>query len=76
MRPIVDGLKEQFDADMEFVYLNAGAGEGEEIFDHLSLSGHPAYVVFSADQQETFRALGPVDETVLRAAITDQMPSS
>ena len=76
MRPIVDGLKEQFDADMEFVYLNAGVGEGEEIFDHLSLSGHPAYVVFSADQQETFRALGPVDETVLRAAITDQMPSS
>jgi len=76
MRPIVDGLKEQFDADIEFVYVNAGAGKGEALFDHLSLSGHPAFVVFSADHQETFRALGPVEEPVLRAAIEEQAPSS
>jgi hypothetical protein len=76
MRPIVNGLKEQFDADVEFVYINAGAGEGKEIFDHLSLGGHPAFVVFSTDQQETFRAFGPVGETELRAAIRAQMPQS
>ena len=76
MRPIVDGLKEQYEDDVEFVYLNAEAEDGKMTFEDLSLNGHPSYVVFSVDQRETFRALGPVDETMLREAILDQMPSS
>ena len=75
MRPIVDGLEQQFGEDVAFVYLNAREGEGEVIFDHLTLPGHPAVVLFSTDRHETFRALGPVEEVILREAILAQLPT-
>lgn len=76
MRPIVDGLKEQYQSDVEFVYVNAGEDEGREAFNSLALSGHPSYVMFSVDKQETYRGLGPLDESVLREAIVAQIPGS
>lgn len=72
MRPIVNGLEEQFGDRMAFVYTNA-ATDGQEAFEALSLPGHPSYVIFNADNEEVYRTFGVVEEAQLRSAITDQL---
>ncbi|MBL8156688.1 MAG: hypothetical protein JNM70_21095 [Anaerolineae bacterium] len=70
MRPIVDGLQEQYGGRVSFVYLNAfDAGEGEAAFGALSLLGHPSYVIFTPEGVERFRKVGAVDESVLVEAL-------
>lgn len=70
MRPIVDGLQEQYDGKVSFVYLNAFDGaEGEAAFRALSLLGHPSYVIFTADGVERFRKVGAVAESALVEAL-------
>lgn len=70
MRPIVDGLREEFGDAIAFVYLNAAdSGEGQRAFQTLRLPGHPGFVVFSADGVEMDRAFGIVSADRLRAAL-------
>lgn len=70
MRPIVDGLKSEFEASVAFVYLDAqDTGEGQAAFASLALPGHPSYVVFDAGGVERYRAFGVVEAAVLRRAI-------
>lgn len=68
MLPIVNGLEEQFSTEMHFVYLNANT-DGAGAFEALSLRGHPATVIFDAQGEEQFRALGVQEEAALRSAI-------
>lgn len=70
MRPIVDGLQARYSDRMTFVYMNArDGGQGEAVFDALSLRGHPGYVIFDSTGKEVYRQLGQVDEQVLVTAI-------
>lgn len=57
MQPIVNRLEEQYTNRIHFVQLNATT-DGAESYDVLGLRGHPAYLIFSADGEEIFRALG------------------
>lgn len=70
MQPIVDGLEEQYGAEITFVYLNAADDDvGQSAFESLGLPGHPSYVIFSVDGTEQYRAFGLVDEAQLAQAI-------
>lgn len=70
MQPIVNGLEDEYSDDITFVYLNANT-DGAEVYEGLSLRGHPAYVIFLSDGTETFRTLGYQDEQILEQAIQD-----
>ena len=66
MQPIVNGLQEKYDEQVTFVSFNAMDGaEGEAIFRHLGLRGHPAILIYTTDEEEIFRQLGAVDEEIL-----------
>ncbi len=70
MTPIVNGLESSYNAQIEFVSLNAFV-EGEAIFASLALPGHPSFVLFDAAGQETFRAFGIVGMGQLEREILD-----
>ena len=72
MQPIVNGLEEQYNQDMKFIYLNANT-DGVFIYGELGLRGHPAYVIFLPDGTETFRTLGYQDEAILINGIEETL---
>jgi len=70
MRPIVDGLKNEYGDRVAFVYLNAAdRAQGQAVFEKLALPGHPGSVVYTMDGRETYRGFGVVDESLLREKI-------
>lgn len=72
MRPIVDGLQEEYDGQITFAYLNAKDGEsGQAIFESLNLPGHPSYVIFTPDGTEQYRSFGIVEDVTLIDAIDE-----
>ncbi len=73
MQPIVNGLEEQYSNQIRFVSLNANA-DGAASYEALILRGHPAYVIFSADGEELFRALGAQERDFLQQALDDALP--
>jgi hypothetical protein len=63
MEPIVNGLKEEYSDDVDFVSLNAKDGKnGETIFQQLGLPGHPSIVIYTKDGEEVYRQFGIVDD--------------
>jgi hypothetical protein len=75
MQPIVDGLREQYGAQVDFRYHNAlDGGEGQRAFAETGIRGHPGVVVFDAQGRETFRRLGLVDPDELAAAVEAALP--
>ena len=76
MTPIVNGLETEYSEKVAFVRVNAGEGEGEQLFRQLGLPGHPSYVVFSTAGQETFRTFGVVDSERLKNALEDVLRKS
>lgn len=71
MRPIVNGLEEEYGAQVAFRDVNARDGEtGERLFGQLSLPGHPAILIYAPDGEQLYRGVGIVAEAALRAALT------
>ena len=70
MRPIVDGLKQEYGDRVLFVYLNVGdRAQGLPVFQKLGLPGHPSYAIFRPDGTETYRGFGIVKESLLKEQI-------
>lgn len=70
MRPIVDGISEQYAGRVTLIDLNARDGEqGQQAFEALSLAGHPAFVVVSSRGEERYRAVGIVEASRLAAEL-------
>jgi len=63
----------EYSDSVAFVRLNAEEGEGAQLFRQLGLPGHPSYVIFSTEGQETFRAFGIVDVARLQSAIEEAL---
>ena len=47
MAPIVDGLESVYQAEVEFIRLNAAVGDGLDTFQYYGLPGHPSYLLLS-----------------------------
>ena len=65
MTPIVNGLREQYGAQVDFQLLDASIGEGEALFKHYGLLGHPSYLLLDTDGVEQWRGIGPADGDLL-----------
>lgn len=70
MMPIMNGLEEEFDDSIAFLYFNTAArGEGQRTFEALTLPGHPSLLIFLPYDREIYRAFGIVNEETLRTAV-------
>jgi hypothetical protein len=65
MTPIVNGLKEDFEEQVDFRLLDASWGEGEALFEHYGLLGHPSYVLLDTKGEERWRGIGPYSRVQL-----------
>ena len=63
-------LQEQYNAEAEFVSLNAADNaEGQFAYEELILPGHPSIVIFDANGQEVYRGFGSFEEEDLSAEL-------
>lgn len=69
MTPVVNGLADEYGAQIEFRSLNAGIGDGQSAFNNYRLPGHPSYIILNPDGEELWRSFGPQTQDVLENAI-------
>ena len=69
MTPVVNGLQAEFEGTVDFIILNAGLGDGKQIFESYALPGHPGFVLLATDGNTVWRAFGPQAEEDIRAEI-------
>jgi hypothetical protein len=58
MEPVVNGLEEEFENQVEFRRIDANSTDGQEIFRSFSLRGHPSYVILNPDADVLWLGLG------------------
>jgi hypothetical protein len=58
MEPVVNGLEEDYDAEVEFRRIDATSTDGQKIFRSFSLRGHPSYVILNSDADVLWLGLG------------------
>lgn len=77
MRPIVNGLEEDYTEQMSFVYLDArDNASGQAAYEEIALRGHPGIVIYTPDGEEQYRRIGQVDEDTLRQAVSDVLETT
>lgn len=66
MEPIVNGLEENFRAEVEFQQMDANSTEGQAIFRSFNLRGHPSYVILNPKAEVLWIGLGeqPMDNLI------------
>jgi thiol:disulfide interchange protein len=69
MRPIVDGLEQEYRDRIAFRRLNATDAAGRQVFDRYQLRGHPSYVILGPDGTERWKFTGQTTRGVLDEAI-------
>jgi hypothetical protein len=76
MKPVVNGLEQSYEGDIEFLRLNAAYGEGREALLYYGLRGHPSYLLLAPDGEVLWRSIGSMDREPLEQAIDTYAPSS
>ncbi|MEM7031026.1 MAG: thioredoxin domain-containing protein [Chloroflexota bacterium] len=74
VRPIVDGLEEQYQDQVAFVRIDAIAGDGPTIMDVYQISGHPTILLYDEAGNEVNRLFGPQPADVLDGAVQQLLP--
>lgn len=70
MQPIVNRLEDAYQDQVSFVALDArDGGDGEQIFNQLSLPGHPTILLYSATGEQAYRGVGVLTEAQLEEQI-------
>jgi hypothetical protein len=73
MTPVVNGLYEEYQAQIEFVSINAADGEGKNTFQAYGLVGHPSYLVLSPEGEVLWQAAGPQSRENIEAALMSSL---
>ena len=77
MRPVVDGLEERYQDQVEFRRIDANSPTGKSAFQAYALRGHPGFVLLSTDGRTLWSGVGelPADklEEQIRLAL-DKLP--
>jgi len=58
MEPVVNGLEEEFEADVEFRWIDAISTDGQKIFRSFNLRGHPSYVILNPEADVLWLGFG------------------
>jgi hypothetical protein len=69
MEPVVNGLEEEFNAEVEFRRIDANSRDGQTIFQSFSLLGHPSYVILNPDADVLWLGLGEQPQDILTEKI-------
>jgi hypothetical protein len=70
MTPVVNGLNSEYEGSIKVTALNAGFGEGKQLFDQFGLPGHPSFVLIETDGEVVWRAFGPQSLESLQTVIS------
>lgn len=74
MEPIVNGLSEEFDGQLNFYRLNAAEPAVVTLQGQYGVRGHPSIALIDMNGAVTDRFLGPQSEADLRAAVLALLP--
>lgn len=69
MKPIVDGIEQQYADKLVFKRINADEGDGPAIMRQYRVLGHPTVLLFDQNGQETERIIGPQPTEKVAAAL-------
>lgn len=69
MKPIVNGLEQDFGPSLQVVRLDFEDSANEKLMDALGVRVHPTFVVFNAAGEPGEPIIGQVPEERLRSAI-------
>lgn len=58
MKPVVDGLEDKYQDQVEFRRLDANSPSGKTAFQAFALRGHPGFVLMSQDGMILWKAVG------------------
>lgn len=75
MEPVVNGLEETYQAQVEFQSVNASSIEGQKAFRFYGTPGHPSFVLLNSEGEVLWRGFGEQSketiEVELVAALTN-----
>ena len=69
MEPIVNGLEEEFSAQIVFERHNAITSEAKAVMTAFGLRGHPSYVIVTPDGDRLWSFAGFIEEESLRSQL-------
>ena len=69
MQPIVNGLEEEYNKNVEFQQINASTAEGLEIFNAYALFGHPSYMILKDNGEIIWQSVGEQPLEVIEDAL-------
>jgi len=74
MRPIVDGLEQDYNDRIEFRRYNIDSKAGEAWASQYSLRGHPAFLLLDSQGQESWRYLGVIPRETIEPELQAVLP--
>ena len=74
MRPIVNGLEQEYGDRIDFRRYNIVTEEGSAWATQYSLRGHPAFLLVDEKGQERWRYVGVVPREVVEAVLRAVLP--
>ncbi len=69
MEPVVDGLEEVYNAQVDFRRIDANSQDGRKFFQAYGLRGHPSFVVIDPGGEVLWTGLGEQSEEMLAQAL-------
>ena len=69
MKPIVDGLEQQYAEQFVFKRVNADIDDGPAVVQEYRILGHPTLMIFDAQGREVERLIGPQPEAKIRGIL-------
>jgi hypothetical protein len=65
MEPVVGGLEDVYDAQVEFRRIDANSRDGNDIFQAYRLRGHPSFVLINPSGDVLWSGLGEQSKQLL-----------
>jgi hypothetical protein len=69
MEPVVNGLEEDYRAQIEFRALNAADPAGQRAFQAYALPGHPGYVLIDPGGEVLWKGFGELSGESIRSQL-------
>jgi len=74
MRPVVNGLKQDYGNQIEFLEFNIASEEGETWLRQYALPGHPAFLLLDSQGEERWRSVGVIPSEIIEAELKAVLP--
>ena len=69
MEPVVHGLEETYQAQIEFKSIDAASKEGQTFFRFYGLPGHPGFVLLNPEGEVLWKGFGEQPQELIESSI-------